>query len=93
MVTARCTLFIDRIDALRWAGRMDWALHTGTGTGKIAIVEFNAVEGFDWQIDHNDPLSQAGSNGDWLKSERPVTATQIVTTYPVSTELLRECVL
>jgi hypothetical protein len=64
-------------DALRWAFKMDWALHTASNTGKISIIEFAAGER-PWQVDLNDPLSQAGRRGDWLKSEHPVEPAQII---------------
>ena len=64
-------------DALRWAFKMDWALHTASSTGKISIIEFAAGER-PWQVDLNDPLSQAGRRGDWLKSEHPVEPAQII---------------
>lgn len=80
--------FEDVRDAIQWAGRMDWEFHTALGSGKISIVEFLAGSK-EWVVDENDPLSQAGSKGRWLKSLHPVKPDQIVGVSRVDVETIR----
>lgn len=59
------------LDALRWAGKMDWDHFKQTGSGRISLVGFKAHEEF-WEKDESDPLSQAANEGRWLKSRKSV---------------------
>lgn len=77
-------------DAVRWAGRMDWEFHKATGTGKISIIAI--VPEQEWTVDESDPLSQAGSRGRWVKSNKPVMPRQIDGSYPVTLEVIRNAV-
>jgi hypothetical protein len=77
-------------DALRWAARMDWELHKATGTSKISIIKI-AVLG-PWEIDHADPLNQAGSKGKWLKNALPVSPEHILEIRKVNRGALRRLV-
>jgi GNAT superfamily N-acetyltransferase/RNA:NAD 2'-phosphotransferase (TPT1/KptA family) len=83
--------FTDRYDALRWAAKMDWEFNTKTGSGKISIVRIKPGEE-KWEVDNNDPLSQFGKHGDWLKSQRAIPASQIIDAFPVGASEVQELV-
>lgn len=72
--------FTTEYDALRWASRMDWEFNKKSGSGKISIVRFHKGKE-KWDVDNNDPLSQNGRHGDWLKSESPIPSTQIIDAF------------
>lgn len=76
-------------DALQWAGRFDWDFNHDLGTGKVSIVEFFA-DLADWTEDTADPLSQAGTEGRWMKSTTPVVPSQIFGAAKVTAEQIRE---
>jgi len=78
-------------DAIRWAGRMDWSFHHATGSGKVSIITINAPT-HPWREDDADPLSHAGSQGRWLKSELPVPPEAITACRPVTVDMLRSVV-
>ena len=83
--------FEHELDAYRWAGRMDWEFFKKTGSGKISIVEFLHGEQ-PWEQDHNDPLSQYSRKGRWLKSIHGVPASQIIKSYPFTSEMAQKLV-
>ena len=68
--------FESKLDAFNWALKWDWDLTREyrspeeasfvVGSGKVAILEIKNVFD-DWQLDENDPVSQSGANGRWLK--------------------------
>ena len=78
-------------DAIRWAAQMDWSFNQAMGTGKISIVAFDSGDG-EWTVDENDPMSQAGRKGDWLKSNYPVKPEQIKKISPVTHSMTRAVV-
>jgi hypothetical protein len=49
-------------DAVRWAFKTEWEHKT-----KAAIIAFTRGD-LKWEVDTNDPLSQAGNKGRWLKT-------------------------
>ena len=69
-------VFENEMDARRWAARMEWAFYQKFGGGKISIVKIKP-DGSKWLVDTNDPLSQHGSKGKWLKREGRVPAKAI----------------
>jgi hypothetical protein len=79
--------FTDYADAVRWAMKMDWEFNKSFGTGKIAIVKFKP-EG-EWDVDTNDPLSQAGSKGKWVKSFSSVKPQNIESIQPLTPDVAR----
>jgi hypothetical protein len=70
--------FTHKDDAHQWAGRMDWAHHQKLGSGKISIVTVKKPQDHKFDVDDNDPLSQAGQKGKWLKTHTPIPAHHIV---------------
>lgn len=78
-------------DAIRWAGKMDWAQSMELGTGKISIVEFLARG--KWLPDVADPLTQAGSEGRWLKFHGAVKPDQIIGATKIGIEHMRTVTL
>lgn len=74
-------------DAIRWAAKMDWGFNNDMGTGKISIVCF--VKENDWDIDNNDPVSQAGNNGQWLKRLKMVKPEEIVDVFPLTIDMIK----
>jgi L-amino acid N-acyltransferase YncA len=78
----------EEFDALRWAGRMDWELNKKTGSGKISIVRFKPGEE-EWEVDYNDPMSQGGNRGQWIKTMSPIPASQIIDAYPVGPDQIK----
>lgn len=75
-------------DAMKWATHMEWELHKDLGTGKISIVEF--IKEGKWEIDTNDPISQSGRKGHWLKKHGPVPAKNIVSDKPVTSAMVKK---
>jgi hypothetical protein len=80
--------FEDRLDALRWAGIMDWELNKQSGSGKIAVVRFSDDVGL-WEEDDADPLRRVGSKGRWLKKLGSVKAESVHAYELVDSEKLR----
>lgn len=76
--------FENELDALRWAGKMDWEFNKGFGTGKVSIVKLRVSDPEAWKVDDADPLGQAGSKGRWMKSQDAVKATDIISITPVN---------
>jgi hypothetical protein len=79
-------------DATRWGARMDWEHHKKTGTGKISVVKIRHDPKHEWKTDEHDPMSQAGSRGRWLKSEKAIPKSHIIGHYPVTTEAIRDMI-
>jgi len=79
-------------DAVRWAAKMDWDFHKQMGTGKISIVMFAPAKGQRWERDTNDPISQAGAKGKWLKLWGSVKPEQIQRSMPVTHETVKSVV-
>lgn len=76
-------------DALRWAAKMDYTFTRKIGSGEISVIEFKTNPGSKWDIDENDPLSQAGNKGAWVKSIYPVPADHIINAYPLTKEMVK----
>ena len=74
-------------DAIRWAAKMDWEFNHNMGTGDISIISFRKEN--DWDKDENDPVSQAGNNGQWLKRMKMVKASDIIDSVPLTLDLIR----
>jgi hypothetical protein len=75
-------------DAMKWATHMEWELHKDLGTGSISIVEF--IKEGKWEIDTNDPISQSGKKGHWLKKHGHVPAENIVSVKPVTSTMVKK---
>lgn len=71
-------LFTSKEDAKKWAARMDWDFNQTLGSGKISIITLNRPADFEFEKDEGDPLSQAGQQGDWLKTYVPISPQNIV---------------
>jgi len=80
--------FTDLKDAIRWAARMDWDFNKNIGTGKISVLRFKKSS--DWEIDENDPMSQASKKGDWLKKIGRVMPEEIDKTVPITTDITQK---
>lgn len=80
--------FESKKDAIRWASKMDWAFFKSMGSGNISIVKF-ANDDYEWQIDTNSPLEQAGATGKWLKRNESVKPEQILDIEPVTLEVIK----
>lgn len=83
--------FENKRDAIRWAGKMDWAFHQAMGSGKISIIEF--LRQGKWEQDEGDPLTQAASEGRWLKTYTPVKPSQIIGATKATLEVIRSLTL
>jgi len=85
--------FENKLDAQRWALRMDWMLHQATGSGKISIIEFFASptppHRARWDVDKSDPISQAMSKGRWFKSYSGVRPSQIIGVTKVGMKVIK----
>lgn len=77
-------------DAVRWAAKMDWDLHKKTGSGNVSIVKVRSHGA--WEPDDNDPLSQAGRKGRWLKSHKAIGPEHVLDARPVTQEMIRDYV-
>ncbi len=82
--------FENFMDAVRWASKMDWEFHQKMGSGKISIITIKKTG--KWIIDKNDPLSQFGSKGKWLKHEGSISSENIVKINPVTLKETRRLV-
>ena len=78
-------------DALKGAARMDWDFNKEMGSGKISIIEFLRGNQ-NWEQDNNDPLTQFGRKGMWLKSDQPVKPEQIIKIYPFTQDMAKNLV-
>jgi len=81
--------FEKRADAVKWAAHMDWEKNKAMGSGKIGIAAFKTNKA-GWVRDTNDPLSQSGRAGDWLKSHRAVPGKSVRAVVPLSAEMVRK---
>jgi hypothetical protein len=79
--------FENERDAIRWASKMDWAFHQTMGSGKISIIEF--LRQGEWDEDPGDPLTQAASEGRWLKTYAAVKPSQIIGATKATLEVIR----
>lgn len=82
--------FTHKADAHAWAGRMDWAHHQKLGSGKISIITAKRPSDRKFEVDTNDPLSQAGKKGDWLKTHGSIEPHHIVSVEPYHPKKLGE---
>jgi hypothetical protein len=89
--TGEIYAFDNPTDAQRWAGKMDWEFFQELGSGKISIVEFTK-DNPKWEQDNNDPMSQFGKKGNWLKSNDGIPANQIIKAYPFTQVMARALV-
>ena len=85
--------FESRMDALRWAAKMDWLLHKESGSGRISIIAFEPPDVIQWDDDFNDTLSQMGRQGSWLKTFVPVPPAAIRSSEQFTQDLARQLVL
>ena len=81
--------FESATDAVRWAAKMDWELNRNMGTGDVVVVAFDGGDR-RWAVDESDPLSQAGGEGRWLKSDAAVPPAAILRVHPVTLALVRQ---
>jgi hypothetical protein len=81
--------FTHEDDAHRWAARMDWDFHKKMGSGKISVLKIKNPKGHKWEVDHNDPLSQASNKGKWIRGGA-IKPEHIVDSHPVTIEHLRK---
>jgi len=84
--------FESKKDAIRWAARWDWQLNKATGTGDVSILEVDS-DPDDWQVDENDPLSQAGGEGRWFKRMARIPPEFIGKPSKVTAEAIRSIVM
>ena len=70
--------FTHKADAQRWAGNMDWHHNQTLGSGKISIVTARRPKDRKFEVDENDPLSQSGSKGPWIKTHGSIEPHHIV---------------
>lgn len=82
--------FTHKADAHQWAGRMDWAHHQKLGSGNISIVTMRKPKGHKFSVDKNDPLSQAGQKGKWLKTKGAIAPHHIVSVEPYAPKKMGE---
>lgn len=73
--------FEHELDAHHWAFHMEWMLFNTSFSGRVSIVRFRGAG--TWRVDINDPLSQMGNHGRWLKRKTPVppAAIGVVTAF------------
>jgi len=71
-------VFTSKEDAKKWAGRMDWDFNQTIGSGEISIITLNHPADQDFEKDEADPMSQAGQQGEWLKTYEPISPENIV---------------
>lgn len=74
--------FTHKDDAKAWAGKMDWAHNKTLGSGKISIITSHRPSDREFAQDTNDPLSQAGRKGDWIKTSGSIHPKHIVSVEP-----------
>lgn len=82
--------FTHKDDAHQWAGKMDWAHNKTLGSGKISIVTVRKPEGHEFEQDTNDPLSQAGQKGKWMKTRAAIHPKHIVSVEPYAPKRVTE---
>lgn len=81
----------NKIDAIRWAGKMDWEFNKEMGSGKISIVEFESNPNL-WAIDKSDPIHQVGNIGKWIKSYDSVNPKQIKSIKTVNSDAIKSVI-
>lgn len=77
-------------DALRWAAKMDFDQNSEMGSGKISIAKISDDGLEEWMVDTNDPISQAGAKGKWLKRFHRVDSKNIKKIAPVKSDVMRK---
>lgn len=77
-------------DAIQWAAKMDWGLNQEVGSGKISVIKFKKTG--KWEVDKNDPISQAGNKGKWFKKVGNVEPSDIISAVPVTLTHTRKLV-
>jgi len=82
--------FTHKDDAKAWAGKMDWAHNKTLGSGKISIITSHRPSDREFAQDTNDPLSQAGRKGDWIKTSGSIHPKHIVSVEPYMPKKLGE---
>lgn len=70
--------FEEKVDAWRWAAKWDWDMSQAMGTGKVVVLTLETGEGVKWDPDFTDPLTQSGSEGQWLKAFQEIPAEAVV---------------
>ena len=65
------------LDAVKWAGQMDWTLNQSIGSGKISIIKMQR-DSLPWSSDEADFVSQAGNEGKWLRRKGVVKPENIL---------------
>jgi hypothetical protein len=83
--------FVSPKDAVRWGAKMDWSFNQGIGTGKISIVTLDTGNE-KWEVDENDPMGQASSEGPWMKHFGRVPSEQVLAVTPLTTDLSKALV-
>jgi hypothetical protein len=83
-------VFSDKQDAQRWAAKMDWDLNNKMGSGKVSIVTVKRPKSVKFEIDKNDPFSQAGRKGQWLKTQERITPENIVSAESFDPNVIRQ---
>jgi hypothetical protein len=77
-------------DAVNWAAKMDWDLNTWMGTGKISIIKFK--NSGDWDIDENDPITQMGKKGNWVKKFTRIMPEDIISITPFTEKMAKRLI-
>lgn len=80
-------VFEQPADAIKWAAKMDWEFYKKLGSGNISIVFLNKTGA--WDEDKNDPVSQLGSAGKWLKRMQVVPAADIHGSVQVTLPMIK----
>jgi len=76
-------------DAIRWSVKWDWEWFKELGSGKVSIVTFKDDPN-EWEIDHSDPISQSGNEGEWFKKKPGlVKPEQISKAEPVTLDMIK----
>lgn len=79
-------------DAIRWGARWEWSLFSKMGTGEVSIITFKDNPK-SWEIDVSDPLGQSSNEGNWLKKSSRVAPKQIISTEPITTDMIKTLTL
>jgi hypothetical protein len=83
--------FEKRLDAVRWAARMEWEFFQSSGSGKVSIVRLK-YRPREWEVDYSDPISHLGAFGKWLKRPGRVPPQDIVGAEVVTQDDIRKLV-
>jgi len=79
--------FTEKIDAIRWAHKMEWEFCRASGVRKTAIVTID-VDPEAWEQDLSDPLTRISHSGPWLRTWAPVAAKQILSVETVTPKMM-----